>query len=494
MLGDRRRAGILLHPTSLPSRYGIGDFGPAAYRWVDFLVDAGQTLWQVLPLIPPDAVGSPYASSSAFAGNWLLVSPERLIAQGWLPPMRGWSQPAEPVQYREVIRRKRQLLWLAWLEFQRQQNVNAQTRFRKFRIRELSWLEDWALFSALKEHIGESLPWTRWEQGIRHRHARTLRVWRERLSERIRFHEFLQWLFDEQWRALKRYANERGIQIIGDVPLFVTRDSADTWTNPKNFHLDRLGRPTIVAGVPPDYFSPRGQVWGDPLYNWDNLNKDGFRWWLKRFERSFALYDIVRLDHFRGYVSVWAVRAKSASARHGSWHGVPGQELFGLVGKKFRRRQFIAEDLGVITEEVLALRNALRFPGVRVLQFGFDDLGSVHALGNISRRSVLYTGTHDNNTTPGWFGEEAQRHERRNILKFFHATERTIAPHMVRAAYHSRANTVIVPLQDVLNLGSTARMNTPGTRKGNWQWRFRASLLTTTLARRLRRLVKATKR
>lgn len=308
------------------------------------------------------------------------------------------------------------------------------------------------------------------------------------------YHEFTQWMFDSQWRRVKRYAHAHAMRIIGDVPIFVTRDSADTWSHPGLFQLDRMGRPKLVAGVPPDYFSSRGQVWGDPLYNWKRMQRDGFSWWLNRFRRSFDLYDIVRLDHFRGYIATWGVRAGSRSSRHGSWHAVPGRELFLLVQRRFPGASFIAEDLGVITNDVNELRNELKFPGVRVLQFGFDDLGSIHALKNISRRCVAYTGTHDNNTTRGWFMHDASRLERKRVRHMLRAGEKSVAWLMIKAAYASRANSVVVPLQDVLNLGSDARLNTPGTREDNWRWRYREADLKKNDATRLRELVAETKR
>jgi 4-alpha-glucanotransferase len=293
---------------------------------------------------------------------------------------------------------------------------------------------------------------------------------------------------------LKRYAHAKGIRIIGDVPLFVTRDSADTWAHTDNFLLDRMGRPTLVAGVPPDYFSRRGQVWGDPLYNWKRLNADGFQWWLRRFQRSFDLFDVVRLDHFRGFIATWGVRAGSRSSRRGSWHPVPGRELFAAVRRQFPNGHFIAEDLGIITQDVVELRNELQLPGVRVLQFGFDDLGSVHALKNLSRRCVAYTGTHDNNTTRGWFVDDATRRERARVRRMLHGNDTMAAWKMIEALYKSRANTVIVPLQDALNLGRAARLNTPGTREGNWKWRFSETLLTAKKSAILRRLVRQSKR
>ncbi|MFH0829142.1 MAG: 4-alpha-glucanotransferase [Candidatus Kerfeldbacteria bacterium] len=492
---SKRQAGILLHPTSFPSGYGIGDLGPAAYQFIDFLAAARQTLWQVLPLVIPDVVGSPYASSSAFAGNWLLISPERMVEDGLLQELpEPWSSDSGPVHYRYVARRKRAILISAWKNFEAHSTKKQRTEFNTFVRHEHYWLHDFALFGALKEHFGSSVPWTRWPHSLRRRRPETLATWRTKLHEQIAFHEFTQWVFDSQWQRLKRYAHARNVRIIGDVPIFVTRDSADTWSNPGHFMLDRLGRPTLVAGVPPDYFSSRGQVWGDPLYDWKRMETDGFTWWLNRFRRSFTLYDIVRLDHFRGYVATWGIRAGSRSSRHGSWHAVPGKSLFGLVERRFPRSSFIAEDLGVITQDVVDLRNNLRFPGVRVLQFGFSDLGSIHALKNLSRRSVVYTGTHDNNTTRGWFVHDATRLERKRVRTILRANDRNVAWKFIQAVYASRANTVITPLQDVLNLGSEARMNTPGTREDNWKWRWDGNGLTPEVQQKLRNLVLKSRR
>ncbi len=492
---NARRAGILLHPTSLPSPYGIGDLGPSAYRFADFLVASGQTLWQVLPLVIPDVVGSPYASSSAFAGNWLLISPDALYDDGLLPRrIVPWSGEDEPVHYRNVARRKRKVIALAFEHFRAHATVHQRNRFHAFVRDQSFWLREHALFAALKDRFGDSVPWTRWPAALRRRDARALRRWRSVLKQRIMLHEFSQWLFHEQWQRLRSYANKKGIIVIGDVPLFVTRDSADTWAHPSHFMLDRLGRPTVVGGVPPDYFSTRGQVWGDPLYDWKRLRRDGYRWWLRRFSRSFDLYDVARLDHFRGYIASWGVRAGSRSARLGSWHAAPGRELFSVVRRKFPRAAFIAEDLGIITQDVIDARNALRFPGVRVMQFGFDDLASIHVFKNLSKRCVAYTGTHDNNTVRGWYDENATRREWKNVKRLLRATDRSVVHSFVRALYKSRANTVLVPLQDVLGSGSEARMNRPGTRKGNWRWRFNLSDLTEARARELKKLSRLTRR
>lgn len=489
-----RRSGVLLHPTSLPSRYGIGDFGPAAFRFVDQLAAAGQTLWQVLPLVEPDMVGSPYASASALAGNWLLISPEHLVKQGFLDPVAPWTLDNTPVSYADVHRRKFRLFQKAYQRFRTAGRRSSLASFRQFKHRSRDWLGDYSLFMAMKDEYGQSLPWTRWPNAIRTRRAATMRRLRQQHASTIEFYEFLQWLFDLQWSALRRYAHRWGISIIGDMPIYVTRDSVDTWAEPKNFLLDRLGRPRLVSGVPPDYFSSRGQVWGDPLYDWKHIQRENFAWWIRRFRRSFQLYDLVRLDHFRGYRAAWGIRAGSRSARHGSWHAVPGEKLFQRVQRVLPHGRFIAEDLGMITSDVVELRNSLGFPGVRVLQFGFDDLGSIHVLEHLSRRSVTYTGTHDNNTTRGWLAHEANRRERGNVKRMLGVTAQTVAPKFVAAVMASRANTIILPMQDILNLGGEARMNTPGKREGNWRWRFRLEEFSRVHQDRLRRLAKRSHR
>jgi len=490
---NQRRSGILLHPTALPSQYGIGDFGPAAYTFVDRLKRSGQSYWQVLPLLIPDVVGSPYASGSAFAGNWLLISPELLMKDRLLDHGEGWSGVSDPVQYPAATRRKARMLAEAYVRFQKAGTLRQRRALAAFRRREHGWIEDWALFAALKDYFGHPVPWTRWPEPIRRRNERAIEAWKHRLASEIEFHVFVQWLFDIQWKRLKQYANQQGIAIIGDLPIFVTRDSADTWAEPKNFLLDSMGRPRLVAGVPPDYFSNRGQVWGDPLYNWDHLKRTKYRWWMRRFQRSFELYDVVRLDHFRGYVATWGVRAGSRSARRGSWHRVPGRELLMRAKRRFGT-SFIAEDLGVITDEVNSLRNYLGFPGVRVLQFGFEDLGSIHALQNLSRRSVAYTGTHDNNTTRGWLSEDASHRERRRVKRLIQGGESNVAEKMIVALLRSRAMTTIVPVADVFHLGGQARFNTPGKRKGNWQWRMPISALNPKHWSALRRVTSSTGR
>lgn len=495
MIKQNRGAGVLLHPSSLPSVYGIGDFGPSAERFVDFLAAAGQRYWQVLPLSFSDVVGSPYAPPSVFALSWLFVSPDRLVFDGFVDrPVAPWTAVDSPVHYRDVANRKERLLLAAWGRFRQSGSARHRQRFVQFQRTERPWLHDAVFFFALKDHFGHDVPWTQWPGGLARRRPSTLRVWRRRLRDRIAFHTFAQWIVNEQWAALRRYANRRGIAIIGDLPHFVVRDSVDTWADPKNYLLDRLGRPRLVAGVPPDYFSPRGQVWGNPMYNWPHHRRENFRWWHERFRRAFSLYDIVRLDHFRGFVAAWGVRSRSRTARRGHWHTVPGLEMFRHIRRRLPHAAFVAEDLGDIGQDVVDARNRLGFPGIRVLQFGFDDLGSYHALTNLSRRSVAYTGTHDNNTTRGWFAHDASRVERRHARVILGANDRTVAQRMIKALFGSRATTVIFPLQDHLNLGGEARFNTPGTRAGNWRWRVRPGALSAGLARRLRRLTTTTQR
>lgn len=495
MPGDRlltkRTAGILLHPTSLPSPYGIGDFGPSAKAFIDFLALAGQRAWQVLPIGLTDSVGSPYAPASAMALNWLLISPDRLSADGLLNrPVAPWSDPDSPVRYRDVARRKERLLLESFRFVSSERGPKrARLRWRRFERYQQSWLPDAALWLALKDHFGHSVRWTSWPSGLVRRRPATIRHWREKLRPRIQYHMFVQWVANEQWSAIRRYARHRGITIIGDLPHFVVHDSVDTWADPKNYLLDGHGRPRLVAGVPPDYFSPRGQVWGNPLYDWADQQRNGYRWWRRRFARAFDLYDVVRLDHFRGYVGVWGIRPGAKTARGGRWHQVPGEAMLRFIRRTMPTAQFIAEDLGDVNQEILNARNRLGFPGVRVVQFGFDDLGSIHYLKNLSRRSVAYTGTHDNNTTRGWFTDDAQVRERQHAKQAVHFSNlERVAWSMTKVLYRSRANTILVPLQDVFNLGSEARMNTPGTRTGNWRWRFSAAALRPAVAKKLRQL------
>ncbi|HCM68205.1 MAG: 4-alpha-glucanotransferase [Candidatus Kerfeldbacteria bacterium RIFCSPLOWO2_01_FULL_48_11] len=490
-----RRSGILLHPTSLPSPYGIGDLGPEAYAFVDFLKKAGQTLWQVLPLAIPDETGSPYASASAFAGNWFIISPEILCAQGILPEKYlPRERPVGNVHYERIIPERRQMMWEALHHFDQTATQRLHRAFETFCRTERSWIRDYALFSAFKDRCGGK-PWRRWPAGIATQRPSTLRVWEKRCTDDIRLYLFAQWVFYQQWFSLKAYANRRGIQIIGDVPFFVRYDSAVVWAHPELFLLDRRRQPQAVSGVPPDYFSRRGQVWGDPQYDWEYMRGSSFHWWVQRFAHARRMYDIVRLDHFRGYCALWHITRGAKTSRNGKWVHVPGQELFSKVKNSLGDVPFIAEDLGAITDDVVALRKRFALPTTRVLQFGFGgDPNNNHSPYNVPLNAVVYTGTHDNSTARGWITKDASPLERRNALLTLKAGVSSFAWKLIVTGMRSRANVFITTIQDVLNLGNEARLNRPGTKRKNWDWRMDINALPTRLARRLHALTKSTRR
>ncbi len=475
MFGLPRSSGILLHPTSLPGPFGIGDLGDDAYRFVDLLVEAGQRLWQVMPLGPTGYGDSPYQTLSAFAGNPLLISPARLVADGLLPADALTDVPTFPpnrVDYGWVISWKTTLLHHSFAHFQAHARAEQRARFEAFCRIHANWLDDFALFMALKSHF-RGAPWNTWPLPIRTHQPEAVAEWSARLSDAIEAHRYVQWLFFEQWDALHTYAHERGVHIIGDLPIFVALDSADTWANPDLFYFDESGQPTVVAGVPPDYFSPTGQLWGNPLYRWDVLAQRGYDWWIERFRAVLRQVDLIRVDHFRGFQAYWEVPAGEETAANGRWVEGPGEALFQAVQAALGELPIIAEDLGLITPEVEALRDRLGFPGMRVLQFAFgESADNPYLPHNHIPHCVVYTGTHDNDTTVGWFRSappEVQDHVRRYLAR----DASDIAWDFIRLALASVAEMAVVPLQDVLALGSEARMNTPGRASGNWTWRFR---------------------
>ncbi|HEV8635705.1 MAG TPA: 4-alpha-glucanotransferase [Chloroflexota bacterium] len=495
-----RSSGVLLHPTSLPGPDGIGDLGSAADRFVDFLARSRQTLWQILPLGPTGPDNSPYAASSAFAGNPLLISLERLADQRLGPGSSRRERTAgTSVAYDRVRTEKTARLQRAWEAFAA--SPARLSRLEAFGA-ENPWLRDYVLFAAIKEaHGGAS--WTAWPAELAHRQPAALRRFHEQHRGALGFHGFLQLVFAEQWAALKEHARARGVRLMGDVPIFVAHDSADVWAHPELFRLDERGRPTEVAGVPPDYFSATGQLWGNPLYRWDALAADGFRWWIERFRRLFAQVDLARVDHFRGFVAHWVVPATETTAVKGHWETAPGVELFRAVeaalgpassaaargpaasGERDGGLPLVAEDLGTITPDVHAVRRELGYPGMRVLHFAFEgDAGNLYLPHMHERHSVVYTGTHDNDTTVGWYAalDEPTRHRVRHYLG---VSGHDIAWDLIRAALMSVADTAILPLQDVLGLGSAARMNVPGTAHGNWTWRYAPDALTDWVADRL---------
>ena len=499
-----RSSGILLHPTSLPGRYGIGDLGVEARRFADFLAAAGQKLWQVLPLGPTGFGDSPYQCFSARAGNPLLISLERLVELGWLDASALASAPEFPedqVDFARLIPWKMALLESAAGRFSQRGPSGSPPGFKAFSEANQHWLDDYALFMALKQQHGGD-EWTHWEPGARDRDPKALAKWTKQLADSIAAQKFLQFAFFEQWRELREYCRARGVKIMGDLPIYVAHDSADVWANPHNFELDEGGNSIVVAGVPPDYFSQTGQLWGNPIYRWDVLAKDGYRWWLDRFRAAFEMVDMVRLDHFRGFEAYWEVPASEPTAEHGRWVKGPGAALFRAAQAALGDLPLVAENLGVITPEVEAIRHEFGFPGMAILQFAFgtDAQAPTFRPHNYPREVVAYSGTHDSDTTVGWWSSEGRgestrsdddiRRERDFAMRYLNTDGREIHWVFIRTLLASVADTVLFPLQDVLGLGTETRMNQPATLGGNWRWRFRAGVLTPELTERLRELSK----
>ena len=487
----RRAAGILLHPTSLPGRFGIGDLGTAATTFMTWAAAAGQTVWQVLPLGPTTEFNSPYGSPSAFAGNPLLIAPDDLVEDGFLPAsaLKGVPDfPADRTDFAAVVPWKETLLRRSWQHFRRHAPPLLRDEVEAFAAHpaQAAWLSDWTLFSALKLHHGGQ-EWQRWDPELRARRPASLAAARASLEEEVAYHRFVQFLFFRQWDRLRAEAQRRGIALFGDMPIYVALDSADVWANQSLFALDASGRPTVVAGVPPDYFSATGQLWGNPLYRWDQVEAEGFAWWVERLRMAFRLADIVRIDHFRGFAGYWEVPAAEKTAVKGRWAPGPGVRLFAAVRAALGDLPIVAEDLGVITPDVVAVRDTFAFPGMKVMQFGFDEIDSEHLPHRWEPRLVAYTGTHDNDTCRGWF-EGAGAKARRRALAYLGGDSGSIAWSMLRALHVSRADTAVAPLQDVFSLGTEARMNFPGRAAGNWAWRAARAAFTPELAGRLREL------
>jgi 4-alpha-glucanotransferase len=482
-----RSSGILLHPTSLPGPYGIGDLGPAAFDWVDALVRAKQSWWQILPLGPTGYEDSPYQCFSAFAGNPNLVSPELLVEDGLLREedvVAGLSFPEDSVDYGAVIAFKTRIVNAAWRNFRSGSVALLRPLFERFCRENARWLDDFGLFMALKDsHRG--VGWQEWPRDLRLRRPPALEAARQQFSDAIGSHKFRQFLFFSQWRRLKIYAHEKGIRLIGDVPIFAASDSVDVWANPGLFLLDDEGQPTVVAGVPPDYFSATGQLWGNPLYNWEKLRETGYAWWLDRLRATLQQVDLVRLDHFRGFEAYWAVPAGMPTAEVGEWVKAPGPDFLETVRRALGSLPFIAEDLGIITPEVEALRERFGLPGMRILQFAFGGAPEARFLPhNYERNTVVYTGTHDNDTTRGWYANlpEGEAHFMRRYLA---RDGSDVAWDLIRAAWASVADYALAPLQDLLDVGTEARMNLPGRPSGNWCWRYTQSQLTDSILDRL---------
>lgn len=493
-----RLSGILLHITSLPSYGGVGDFGPAAYGFVDFLAAAKQRLWQVLPLSPTGYGSSPYSALSAFAGNPLLISVELLAKEGWLSWDRIQGLPGHEgaVEYGEVFRLKLPLIEEAAASFLERATPEQRAPFQKFCNDNISWLPDYAMFNVLRREFGYA-SWNEWPAEYAQRNHDALSGLLNQRGRELAIEQAIQFFFDQQWCALRSHCSDRDIRVLGDVAIFVNYDSADVWTHPEIFELDEERKPIRVSGVPPDYFSATGQRWGNPLYKWGLLQERGFDWWVARIRRALALYDSVRLDHFRGFEAYWSIAAEEQTAINGQWVKAPGYELFQRLRDGFGELPFIAEDLGLITPEVDALREHFGMPGMRILQFGFADRGGrLYLPHRFVPNTVAYTGTHDNNTTLGWWQEDATAVERANAQTYLQTVNHDgeIVWAMIKAAARSVANLCIFPLQDVLHLGAEARMNTPAAGIGNWTWRFHPNALHPDFAIKLAALMQMTDR
>lgn len=512
----QRSAGVLLHITCLPSSFGIGDLGAGARRFVEFLSSAGQRVWQVLPLGPTVIENSPYSCYSAFAGNPLLISLEDLVEDGLLSDEQidalhadylngldrqspNGSQPVETQACNFELARpiKMQGLELAFDRFLNGSACESFDIFEEFCTLNKFWLDDFALFAALMQHFGTD-DWTTWEPGLVSRDAATMNEWRERLSKSIEFEQFIQFVFFRQWSRLRGLANSRKVQLFGDMPIFVSRGSSDVWANQDCFSLNADGQPTVVAGVPPDYFSKTGQLWGNPLYDWQSLQNTQYRWWTDRFRVAFQLFDVLRIDHFRGFEAYWEVPATAQTAQSGKWTPGPGVAPFAAAQRALGDLPIVAEDLGMITDEVHALRDTLGFPGMRVLQFGFDQASDdYHRPSAYPDNSVAYTGTHDNAPIVSWFNDHQDNELFHQLLSEYGVDANdsdNFYWNAVKMVYESRAYMAIIPFQDLLGLGEESRMNVPGRASGNWGWRCLNNQLNEALAARMRELALATDR
>ncbi len=482
-----RASGILLHPTSLPGRFGIGDLGGEAYKFVDFLARSGQTYWQILPLAPVGQGNSPYSAYSAFAGNTLLISPESLVTDGLLDQAEIENTPkfsSANVDFTNVEEWKSTILTKAFETFRSTSGSPLHDEFDYFASENFWWLDDYAAFRAIKSSHDQQA-WFQWATPLKSRDEAALNTVRSKLSREIAAEKFHQFLFFRQWLALKKYANEHDVYIIGDAPIFVALDSADVWCNQSKFKLNADGSPKFVAGVPPDYFSKTGQLWGNPIYDWDAMLRDNFGWWTARISFALKTVDVLRLDHFIGFVRNWEVPGGDETAENGNWRDVPGREFFTIIRQRLGDLPLIAEDLGSLTPEVEYLRDANGFPGMHILQYAFGGHARNRDLPhNYIKNCVAYTGTHDNDTTVGWY-KAADKTAREYARKYLQTKGREIHWDMIRAAFASVADTAIIPMQDILGLGSDSRMNTPATGSGNWSWRLTDGVLSEEIGTKL---------
>ncbi len=484
---DRRRAGIILHPTSLPSPDGIGDIGPDAYQWVDFLFGSGCSLWQVLPLGPTGYGDSPYQCFSAFAGNPYLISLTMLLELGLLKLDHLHNRPIfsrDAVDYPAVMEWKQKVLHIAFRHFQKTRRRSLLEEYETFYEDHSYWLKDFGLFMAVKGFFG-GISWQDWPKELRLRETSFLVDFEREHPESISYQYFLQFIFNRQWSALKKYANSKGIQIIGDIPIFVSLDSADAWSDPGFFYFNKDRRPTAVAGVPPDYFSPTGQLWGNPLYRWNAHNEDRYQWWIRRIKSNLTQFDLLRLDHFRGFAGYWEIPAGMPTAEIGKWVKGPGNSFLKAIQTSFGDLPIIAEDLGEITPDVIALRDKFNLPGMKILQFAFStDSEDPFLPHNYPVNCVAYTGTHDNDTVRGWY-DSAPETERDFSRRYLSRSGMDISWDMIRSVWASVAKMALAPMQDFLSLGSDARMNFPGKLGGNWTWRMAANAMNESLQLRI---------
>ncbi len=486
-----RSCGTLVHPTSFPSDFAIGDLGERAYRFIDYLEHTHQGIWQILPLGPTGFGNSPYASYSAFAGNPYLISPDILKDKGLLSekeiaPLR--VPQSDKVDYEHAYSIKDQLLAKACRRFYERNDADEQKRFDAFKKENDRWLDDYVHFMACLI-ANDRKPWNQWDEGLAKRDPEVLASSRKRMNPDIEKQYWVQFEFFNQWMNLREYANSKGINIIGDIPIFVDHNSSDVWANKRYFDVDETGNRLLVSGVPPDYFSETGQLWGNPLYRWKELEKDGYQWWIDRFDQMFKMYDAIRVDHFRGFDAYWEVKADADTAQNGRWVKGPGAKLFHAIEKKMGKLPIIAEDLGVITQSVVDLRDRFNFPGMKVLQFAFDDPGNGFLPHNYSNTNcIVYSGTHDNDTTIGWY-EKAPEQERNFLREYTQTDGSEVSWQLIRAGMLSVAGQAIFPLQDFMELDGKHRMNFPGTTENNWMWRYTDDMLNKVDTGRIRHLI-----
>lgn len=490
MISNSRSGGILLHITSLPNEQGIGTIGKEAFEFIDFLKKSGLKIWQICPLGPTGYGDSPYQTFSAFAGNPLLMDLEDFIARGLLneadlEKLREF--PQDKVDFGSLFVTKNQLLRKAYEQFQKDAEYDDFCREYVF------WLHEYALFMAIKDYFGGN-SWSEWPGDIKLRNPLQMEQFSISLLNEVDYYKFLQFIFWQQWQKLHNYASEKGISIFGDIPIFVAFDSADAWSNRHLFHFDENGNPTAVAGVPPDYFSATGQLWGNPLYDWNKMKETKFDWWKQRFAHTLQMFDLIRVDHFRGFAGYWAVPAGEPTAVNGSWQPALGDELFTNLQQEFGEMPIVAEDLGVITDAVIALRDKFGFPGMKILQFAFDgEDDNPYLPQNYEENCAAYTGTHDNDTTLGWF-QKISKAEKKRICDYLYCSDNDVCWSMIQAIWKSKAKIVVAPLQDFLELDSEARLNTPGVAAGNWQWRLRDNQIDDRLVQKIRKLTEASGR